>query len=203
VRRTAAQAFNIIGKIAGSDPKLAPLVVMTPRSGWWQCASERGGGLACWLEAMRALKAGSPLRECFFVATSGHELGALGLDSYIERHKDLVRRAHAWVHAGANIGAARQSNLIQASDDALEHLIVAAMRKEGLTVNRKTNRGAIPIGDVDMIHRGGGNYVSLLCDSEVFHSTGDRWPEAMDMAELARYARAFANVALQLAVQTG
>ena len=30
----------------------------------------------------------------------------------------------------------------------------------------------------------------------------DRWPEAVDVARLARYARAFANGALELARQT-
>jgi hypothetical protein len=145
------------------------------------------------------VKAGSPLRECFFVASSGHELGILGLDAYIQRRPDLARRAHAWVHAGANIGAARQLNLIQTSDDTLEHLIIVAMQTEGLVIHRKTKRGSIPIGDVNAIHRVGGNYVSLLCDSEVFHSTGDRWPEALDVADLARYAVAFANVAVHLA----
>ena len=28
---------------------------MTPRSGWHANASERGGGLVCWLETMRAV----------------------------------------------------------------------------------------------------------------------------------------------------
>jgi len=47
--RVQGQAFNVTALIAGTDKSLAPLVVMTPRSGWWWCASERGGGLACWL----------------------------------------------------------------------------------------------------------------------------------------------------------
>src|SRR4029453_8617075 len=56
VDRTAAQAFNVTAKIAGTNPALAPVVVMAPRSGWWQCASEQGSRIACWLEGMRALK---------------------------------------------------------------------------------------------------------------------------------------------------
>jgi hypothetical protein len=36
--RRPAQAFNVVGKIPGSNPAAAPLVVMTPRSGWWTCA---------------------------------------------------------------------------------------------------------------------------------------------------------------------
>ena len=55
VERAQAQAFNVVAMVAGTDNSAAPLVVMTPRSGWWWCASERGGGLACWLEIMRAI----------------------------------------------------------------------------------------------------------------------------------------------------
>ena len=42
--RTQAQAFNVVASVSGSNSGAAPLVVMTPRSGWWSCASERGGG---------------------------------------------------------------------------------------------------------------------------------------------------------------
>jgi hypothetical protein len=62
VKRTKAQAFNVIARVAGSDSGLAPLVIAAPRSGWWQCASERGGGLACWLETIRVLAAAKPAR---------------------------------------------------------------------------------------------------------------------------------------------
>ena len=76
--RTQAQAFNVVTSVSGTDKSLAPLVVMTPRSGWWCCASERGGGLACWLEIMRAVRDAKPARDVLFVASSGHELGHLG-----------------------------------------------------------------------------------------------------------------------------
>ena len=43
------------------------------------------------------------------------------------------------------------------------------------------------------VHRGGGRYVALVCGTDVFHHAADRWPDAVDVALLARYARAFAN----------
>jgi len=46
VGREKTTADNVLATIRGRRPELPPLVVMTPRSGWWQCASERGGGLA-------------------------------------------------------------------------------------------------------------------------------------------------------------
>ena len=49
VKRVKTKAYNVTATIKGTNPQLAPLVVMTPRSGWWHSTSERGGGLACWL----------------------------------------------------------------------------------------------------------------------------------------------------------
>jgi hypothetical protein len=203
VGRASARAFNVTARVVGSRSELPPLVIMTPRSGWWQCASERGGGLACWLEAIRVVANGKPACNCFFVALSGHELGGLGIDAYMERRKDLIKRAYAWIHFGANIGAPRQPNLLQTSSDALEQWAVAAMEREGLAVNRKAERGSIPFGEAGTIHRGGGSYIALICGSEVFHNTADRWPDAVDVTVLARYATAFANGVLELAKQSG
>jgi hypothetical protein len=202
VRRTATQAFNVTATIAGSDPGLAPLVIMTPRSGWWQCASERGGGLACWLEAMHVLARGKPARDCLFLACSGHELGFLGLDAYLDTRPGLTRRACQWIHFGANIGSPRQPNLVLASDDAIEQWAVGLMATEGLTARATPYRGQVPRGEAGALHRGGGRYVALVCGTEVFHHAADRWPDAVDVALLARYARAFANGALQLAGRT-
>ena len=44
-----------------------------------------------------------------------------------------------------------------------------------------------------------GRYVALVCDSDVFHNVADRWPEAVDGASLARYARAFAVAVARVA----
>src|SRR5262249_2329754 len=70
VTRTRVTAFNVTAQIEGRDPSLRPLVVSTPRSGWYSCASERGGGIACWLEVMRALGETRPLHTTVFVAFS-------------------------------------------------------------------------------------------------------------------------------------
>jgi hypothetical protein len=44
-RRTPAGARNTVVMIPGRDRARTPVVVMTPRSSWWQSTSERGGGL--------------------------------------------------------------------------------------------------------------------------------------------------------------
>ncbi len=200
VTRTAAQALNVTAKIGGSNPELGPLVLMAPRSGWWQCASEQGSRLVCWLESLRVLAGGKPARDAFFVALSGHEIGFLGIDAYVQRRADLVKRAHAWIFFGSDIGAPRQTNIIHASDGELERWIVQAIEKEGLVVNAKAQHDTAARAEVGTIQRGGGRFVTVACtNSEVFHSAADRWPEAIDVATLARYASAFANGALELA----
>jgi hypothetical protein len=147
VEHAAAQAFNVVALISGTNKTSTPLVVMTPRSGWWRCTSERGGGLACWFEIMRAMREAKPSRDVLFVASSGHELGHLGIDSFIERRGGLVPAAKAWIHLGANIGAATgPGNNLQASDDEMESIMAEAMTEAGLRIDRRLPRGAVPRG---------------------------------------------------------
>ena len=49
------------------------------------------------------------------------------------------------------------------------------------------------------IQRLGGRYFTVVCGSDVYHSPAGRWPDAVDVSLLARYAKAFANGALKLA----
>jgi len=199
VERTPARAFNVTATIPGLDQSLPPLVFMAPRSGWWQCVSEQGSRLVCWLEIMRVLAAAKPSRTCHFVAMSGHELGFMGMNPYVETRQDWVKRAEAWIFLGSDIGQPRQPNLIHASDDALEHWLLAALAKQGLPVDAKEPHSSKARGETAEIQRGGGRFVTLACASSVFHNVGDRWPEAVDVSLLARYAHALAEGALELA----
>ena len=203
VNRTTAEALNVTAEITGSNRALTPLVFMAPRSGWWQCASEQGSRLVCWLEVMRTVAGHRPRRKSIFVALSGHELGFLGIDPYINRHPNLVKQAHAWIFFGSDVGAPQQSNLIHASDDRLEQWAVASLARQGLNVDATTPHDAEARGETAAIQRGGGRFFTIACESQVFHNVGDRWPEAIDVAQLGRYARALADGALQLAQSTG
>jgi hypothetical protein len=148
VERTQSQAFNVTAVVSGTDRGLGPLVVMTPRSGWWSCASERGGGLAVWLEIMRAMCDAKPARDVLFVASTGHEIGYRGIEVFIERRPAIVSGAKAWMHLGANIGAAQglSLNYLQASDDDMESVMTAAMTGAGLRIDRRLPRGTVPGG---------------------------------------------------------
>ncbi|MDO8677795.1 MAG: hypothetical protein Q7R30_04425 [Acidobacteriota bacterium] len=216
--RSSATAFNVTAAITGRDRGLAPLVVMTPRSGWYACASERGGGIACWLELIRTLRAATPTRDVLFVASSGHELGHLGIDAYVARRPGIVPKTVGWIHLGANIGAATRpgdpppaagddpalrhatpvlgpANTIQASDDEFESILSRAMSAGGLAISRRNPRGTIPGGEAETVHRGGGRYVSVIGSNALFHNPDDRGPQAVDVSAIARFSKAFAVVA--------
>jgi hypothetical protein len=197
--RRPANAFNVVGKISGSQPAAAPLVVMTPRSGWWTCAGERAGGIAAWLETARAVVAAKPVRDVHFVASSGHELGQIGLDAYLEHRGNLVTQARLWLHFGANIGAGRQIRL-QSADAEAQSLGTSALAGQGLTASQIVSPGKAPGGEAGTIFNRHGRYLSLQGDNPLFHNPADRWPEAVDVIQATREALAFATLAAQLAV---
>ena len=202
VTRTPTEAYNVVARVIGSDAGLPPLIVWTPRSGWWNNAAERGGGLACWLEAMRAVRAGKQARSILFLATSGHELGHLGLEEFLARRPGLGKQAFAWVLFGANIGAAhgmQRITRLQASDDEIERMAEEAMARAGTKVDGKLPRGEVPGGEVRNIHEHGGRYVSLGGTNAYFHNQGDRWPSAVDILAVEQYAKAFADLTVMLA----
>jgi hypothetical protein len=199
VDRGDETAGNVTATVRGARPELTPVVVITPRSGWWHCASERGGGIACWLETIRAAAGARSARTIEFVASSGHELGHLGLEAFIAERRALVKNAAAWVHLGANIGAAGGRMRLQASDDQMEERAAAALARTSTPVADRVPRGTVPAGEARNIHIGGGRYVSLLGSGPYFHSLADRWPVSVDAPAIGRYATAVADLALTLA----
>ena len=218
VNRVDATAFNVTAKIHGASAGLPPLIVMTPRSGWYSCASERGGGITCWLELMRMLHTAQPAREVLFVASSGHELGHLGIEAFVDQRPGIISKAVGWIHLGANIGAAMRSsgtvqapdddpershataalgsgNTIQASDDEFEAILSRAMTSVNLGIDRRIPRGTVPGGEAENVHRGGGRYVSVIGSNALFHNPEDHGPKTVDLNVIARFTKAFAAIA--------
>lgn len=199
VGRTKTTATNVLATVRGRRPELPPVIVMTPRSGWYQCVSERGGGLACWLEIMKAVADVRPDRTVRFIASSGHELGHLGLDRFLEEEAGLIKSAAAWVHLGANIGAADGRTRLQASSDEIESIGMSAMQAAGARIDARVPRGTVPSGEARNIHVGGGRYVSLLGSGPWFHNPFDLWPQAVDLDAVITYATATTELTLALA----
>ncbi len=201
-RRTAARSYNVIGKISGTRKHLRPLVISTPRSGWWQCAGERGGGLACWLEVMRVLAGNRPKRDCLFVAFSGHELGFIGIREFLKRHPEILGLAHTWIHFGANLGSPREPLRIQCADPQLEAGVLEILQSEGAMVNPLAGNNGPPRGEVSVLKNSGVRYLAPICASELFHHSSDRWPEAVDLVALSKCASAFSLIASKIANQS-
>merc|ERR1712060_700481 len=101
-----AEAFNVTAEVPGTDASLAPVIVFTPRSGWWSCAVERASGLAAFLEILRVVVASKPARTVVFLANTGHELGHLGMRSLRQQRPGYFAQAHLCVHIGANWASA-------------------------------------------------------------------------------------------------
>ncbi len=196
-RRVPSKVRSIIATLKGTGTAAPPLVVMTPRSGWWHCASERGGGLFCWLEVMRALQETRPERDVIYVASSGHELGHIGLDNFLKGRPELVRQA-TWLHFGANIGAAGGGLTLQSPQDDLRDLAQAEMARAAQPIAAFSPKTQVPFGESRAIHRAGGRYLTLIGSNALFHLPQDRWPAAVDVAAVARTATACARIAIAL-----
>jgi hypothetical protein len=103
----SVEATNVLARypeapIAGASW----VVVSTPTSGWFQCAGERGSGVALFLGLAEwvASRGGAPGLNWLFVANSGHELSFAGA----HRSMELVpgpENVNAWLHLGASIAA--------------------------------------------------------------------------------------------------
>lgn len=196
-RRTRATAHNVVVTLPGTDRMRPPVVVMTPRSSWWQSAAERGGGLVCWLAALRALLAAPPGVDVVLSANSGHELGHLGLDDFVARRPGWDRSA-LWLHWGANLGAAGGRLSVMSADDGLRELAAGALGQAGQPTDTLAPATQVPSGETRDIHRAGGRYITLVGSNPWFHLPQDRWPHAVDVAMVERIAAAAASMAVRL-----
>jgi hypothetical protein len=195
--RRRQEATNVVAQVAAAADRAdaPPVGVMTPKSGWFHCAAERGGGIVAWLAAAEAaVRAPRRARPVVLLATSGHELGHAGLEAYLLDHPDLAVRASPWVHLGASIGAAVQPSLrLFASDHDLLDRARAALDAAGAGPYGAAPVGVAPGGEARNIQARGGRYVSLAGGHAYFHTPEDR-PDKVDFTAVARYAAAIADL---------
>ena len=201
-RYTAASARNVVVTIRGTRRPSPPVVVMTPRSSWWQSTAERGGGLVCWLEALRTLSAAPPACDVIFAANSGHELGHLGLEDFMVRRpgwdRPISEGGASWVHFGGNLGAADGELYVQSASDELRELAEIELGRTGQTPNLVAPKTLVPTGETRDIHRAGGRYLTLVGSNPLFHLPQDRWPHAVDTDAVTRTAAAAAALIVKL-----
>ncbi len=199
IHRQSTEASNVQTTIRGTDPSLAPLVIMTPKSAWWTCTAERSGGIVAWLACIRHFVVNPPCRDILFTANTGHELGHTGLEHYMREQKNLGAAAHAWIHLGANLGAVDSIPRFQFSNEYLENLGTTHFATFGIHPGSCTPIGARPGGEACNIYDEGGQYLSLLGSNRWFHHPDDRWPHSIDLDRTTRIANAIVRIAKDLA----
>lgn len=200
IDRVPARSCNVVARVPGADSELSPIVISTPRSGWWNCASERGGGIACWLEVLRSAVAQPFARDAIFAGFAGHELGHTGLDDFLDRHPDIATSAHVWVHFGANAGAAKGPSVrVSASLGGDLEQARAALEREQVGELTSPPAGTVNGGESAVVAGLGARCIALLGGNDLFHLESDRWPEANDIPQIGRQARAFSVLVRQLA----
>ncbi|TBR13492.1 MAG: hypothetical protein EPO46_02580, partial [Lysobacter sp.] len=102
-RGGARAAQNIIGRLVRSGRPW--LVVSTPRSGWTDCAGERGPGIAMWLALADWMPRAFPQHSLLFLCNSGHEYENLGASHIADKVGPAPSETAFWLHLGANAAA--------------------------------------------------------------------------------------------------
>ena len=57
--RLRSDASNVVATLTGADRDLPPIGIVTPKSGWYTCAAERGGGIAIFLALAESPRTGA------------------------------------------------------------------------------------------------------------------------------------------------
>jgi hypothetical protein len=201
--REPGTATNVVAILPSTiEPADAPLVVMTPKSGWGPCAAERGGGIAIQVALARYLAAlPTRRREVRFLFTAGHELAHYGLTSLLRERPALSDKVALWVHLGASIGAkVPHPSRVFASDEGARTALLAAFDAEGAAPFESQPPGTIPGGEArEVVDK---PYVSLASAHAYFHSENDTVEKAVDAASVARFGRAFRRLVEPLVAGT-
>ena len=203
--RLQSRATNAIATLpatVSAEEQRAPVVVMTPKSGWFTCAAERGGGLAAWLAIAEAAAAlDTRYRALHFVASSGHELRHQGLRHYLHYHQGLVAEAGFWMHLGASIGARFPRARIGASDQDLLDLATKSLNTAEAGPYEAMQAGDPGGGEARNIAAFGGRYVTFLGGHDFFHSPNDTVDVAVDAASVSRWSHAAWEIVRQVMEQ--
>lgn len=95
-------AHNLIAELPATGPRI---IVSTPISGWAHCAGERGPGVAAIRALASYLGASRNGYSITLIATTGHELGDLGIRQWLGHGAPSPDETALWVHLGAGWAA--------------------------------------------------------------------------------------------------
>lgn len=186
--RRPASASNVVAQRPGHG---APLFMLTPKSGWFHCAAERGSGVAIVLAlAEHAAQQAQPLRPLTLLFTSGHELGYAGLRALLQHEPALNDPQAEWMHVGASLGARHPSAThLYANHPLWRERLAAALARHDLhdiTLHAPT---ATPLGEGSVI--AARPFVSTMSTHRYFHSPNDLPELAVDAARALHFGLAW------------
>ena len=196
--RVTAQSYNVAAHCAAPTSD-APIVLLTPRTSWWESTAERAGGIVAWLAGLTAAgalaRSAQLQREVRAYATCGHELGHVGLEHLFASEPQLIASAACWLHLGANLGTASNVAMTVRTDDtdaaeAMRALLVA----EGYPAEAiRLEPASTFSGEGRDVAAHGGRVLSLAGANAHFHAASDRWPANVSATNVAAIARAVAK----------
>jgi uncharacterized protein (TIGR03382 family) len=197
--RRPARATNVVALLKARDAD-GLVVVMTPKSGWFTCASERGGGIAIAMALASSLAALTVRRKnVLFLFTSGHELSQCGLASYLRDNPSVREGAETWVHLGASIGARRQTyRRLFSRDNGLREALAAALARQNLDPIEWAPPEQRPFGESGQVFDK--RFVSIIGTHAYFHSPNDLPELTVEGDAVSRFARAFWELVRDLVV---
>ena len=190
--RLQSTATNVIASIEGNQPDIPAIGIVTPKSGWFTCAAERGGGIAIFLALAESIAAiTEPHPTVHLLASSGHELNFYGIRAYARTHRDNITKATAWLHLGASIGAREEPKSITATSDAdLEKFVHQSLSKSMLEFTDIRSPGPAIGGEAIILSDLDTRYISLLGGHAYFHSPADTVDNAFDSTKVSEWALA-------------
>ncbi len=199
---------DIYGTLRGSDPR-RKVIVGTPASSMVPAASERGSGVAGMLGLARYYSRFPRVERSeslVFLATSGHEVGFLGLPALIRARERWFEDSDAYVHLGASIGAPTETeladgtiqtvetpdpsgSLYSSENPLLDQTIPNAFTESGVVL-RQTQPHLRDPGEQAYAYHVGVPIVSFSGASLFFHTAGDL-PDRVDPTLLGREVEGF------------
>ena len=192
--REEVQARNVVAEIPGADPDAAPVTLMTPKSGWFTCAAERGGGIAVWLEVAARVATNPGRRTLNFVASSGHELHHLGLEHYISELGPSRRpRPHLDAPGSLDRLPQRPTRLRRLRRRTLQRRHQRPLRPPARSAEPSRSASA-GFGEARNIGEIGGRFVSFLGGHPYFHSPSDTYDRCIDPESLAKHTDAVERI---------
>ncbi len=198
--------YNLIGRIDRGAERW--VIVSTPRSGWFTCAGERGGGVAAWLDLARWLPGAASGFNLAFICNSGHEYEYLGAEEMLREIAPRPAETAFWLHLGANVAARDWHEAVGEmwplpGTDSQRYLVTSpvllpAARREfaGLAgLEAPYASDVLSAGELANVIAAGYPLVAGVFGIHRFHHVADDDERCVDAGEVARAAAAFRRLA--------